>query len=268
MGRLNGKTAIILGGGQTSGSGVGNGRAISIRFAQEGANVMVVARHAESAKGTIECLDDSFRNNCSAFVGDISKEGDVVRIFEECIKRYGQIDIVVNNVGIADYDTSFFNLNFANHERIMKNNVEGALYCFKHIYEYMRPKGGSIIQITLIAGSMTTGDALFSYSSSKHMMKYLGEMMAASYAKDGIRVNNIVLGYVNTPLVINRGIAQGKSCEEVINERNKKVPLRGGAGDAWDTANAAVFLASDESKFITGASIPVDGGMLVCEGRC
>ena len=267
-GRLFGKTAIVIGGGQRKGIGVGNGRAICTRFAEEGANVLIVARHLDSALGTINYINEKYRSNCSVFAGDISNEQSVLEMFSECKKQYGKIDILVNNVGEFKGDSSFFELDFDNYENITQSNVRGAMYCFRHIYPYMKERGGSIIQVSSIAGSMIVRQNLFTYAMSKHSMKYLGEIMAATYAKDGIRVNNIILGYVNTPLVIERGIEAGKKRDEVIEERNKTVPLKGGAGDAWDTANAALFLASDEAKFITGASLPVDGGALVCGGRC
>lgn len=268
MDRLAGKVAIIVGGGQSPGEGIGNGRAISVRFAEEGAKVMVVARHRESAEETINCMNEKDRQNCSVYVCDISQEENVENMLRECNSRYGQIDILVNNVGVCRGDTRFFDLDWNSYEDTMKNNVGGALHIFRHIRPYMKENGGSIIQITSVAGSILTEQKLFSYSFSKHSMKYLGECMAATFARDGIRVNNIVLGYVNTPLAIGYSVNQGKDREEVIRERNRWVPLKGGMGDAWDTANAALFLASDESKFITGASLPVDGGTLVCGGRC
>lgn len=268
MDRLVGKVAIIVGGGQTPGEGIGNGRAISLRFAEEGARVMVVARHRESAEETINCMNEMNRRNCSVYVCDISQEENVENMLRECYNRYGRIDILVNNVGVCQDDARFFDLNLDTHDEIMKNNVGGAISIFRHVHPFMKENGGSIIQITSIAGSVLTEHSLFSYAFSKHTMKYLGECMAATFARDGIRVNNIVLGYVNTPLVIERAVKQGKDRSEVIRERNSWVPLKGGMGDAWDTANAALFFASDESKFITGASLPVDGGALVCDGRC
>ena len=269
MGRLADKVAIIVGGGQRPGQGIGNGRATAVRFAEEGAKVMVVSRHSESAQGTLDAMKESDRMRCSIHTCDISDEESVKEMFKTCYERYGHIDIMVNNIGADADDTDFFHLDMKIYENIMKNNVDGAIYCFRHIYPYMKENGGgAIVQITSIAGSMIGKHNLFSYSLSKHTMKYLGENMAATFVKDGIRVNNIVLGYVNTPLVIEYAVEHGQNREDVIRERNRHVPLKGGMGDAWDTANAALFLASDEAKFITGASLPVDGGAIVCGGRC
>lgn len=269
MGRLADKVAIIVGGGQRPGQGIGNGRAIAVRFAEEGANVMVVSRHQESAQGTLDVMKESDRVRCSIHTCDISNEESVKDMFKTCNERYGHIDIMVNNVGAYVNDTDFFHLDTKVHEDIMQNNVNGTMYCFRHIYPYMKENGGgSIVQIISIAGCMIGNHSLFSYSLSKHTMKYLGENMAATFVKDGIRVNNVILGFINTPLVIERAVEHGQNREDVIKERNKWVPLKGGMGDAWDTANAALFLASDEAKFITGASLPVDGGSIVCDGRC
>lgn len=269
MDRLKDKVAIIIGGGQRPGQGIGNGRATAVRFAEEGAQVMVVSRHPESAQGTLDVMKESDRIRCSIYTCDISNEESVKKMFKTCYERYGRIDIMVNNVGADVDDTDFFHLDMKTHENIMKNNVDGAIYCFRHIYPYMKENGGgAIVQITSIAGSMIGKHDLFSYSLSKHTMKYLGENMAATFVKDGIRVNNVVLGFINTPLVIEYAVEHGRNREDVIRERNRWVPLKGGMGDAWDTANAVLFLASDEAKFITGASLPVDGGSIVCGGRC
>ena len=268
MDRVAGKTAIVFGGGQRSGEGVGNGRAISIRLAEEGASVMAVARHIETAEETLNLMNGKDRDRCIAYSADICNETEVNDVFDICFRKYGHIDIVVNNVGKYGDPERFMDMDFSSYEDMMKNNVEGAMHCFRGVYPYMKNNGGSIIQIVSIAGSMIGNHNRFSYSFSKHCMKYLGENMAATFAKDGIRVNNIILGSVNTPLVIEYAVEHGKNREEVIAERNSRVPLKGVEGNAWDTANAVLFLASDEARFITGVSLPVDGGALVCNGRC
>lgn len=267
MERLKGKNAVIIGGGQRKGEGIGNGRAISIRFAEEGANVTVVARHMESAEGTIDRIGKEYRESCHPDVCDISKEDEVRDLFERIGERIGNIDVLVNNVGVFAKESTFFELDMESHRKSMDVNVNGAMYCFKYVVPLMK-SGGSIIQVSSIGGSIVAAHEFFSYAMSKHMMSYLGENMAATLAPKGIRVNNIILGVVNTPMAIEPLVENGANRKDVVQRRDDAVPLLGGAGTAWDTANAALFLASDESRFITGASLQVDGGALVTNGRC
>ncbi|MBQ7172302.1 MAG: SDR family oxidoreductase [Clostridia bacterium] len=257
-----------MGGGQRPGEGVGNGKAICARFAEEGASVFIVARHIESAKRTLSFIDERHRERCAVFEGDVSKEDDVKNAFRACFERYGRIDALVNNVGVFDGDAAFMDFDMEHFDKAMEITANGAIYCFRHIYSYMKDRGGSVVQISSIGGSMIGKHGRFSYAASKHMMTYLGQNAAATFAGAGIRVNTILLGYVTTPLVIEPMVEAGKTREEAIAARNRLVPLKGGCGDAWDTANAALFLVSDEAKFITGANLPVDGGSLVCGGRC
>jgi len=257
--RLKDKVAIVIGAGQQSGDTIGNGRAISILFAREGAKVMLVDQNIDSAQETKLMIDKEGKESF-AFKANIVKEEDCRQIAESCVGLYGQIDILVNNVGIGEGDKSLVNLSEGIWDKIFNANLKGMFFTCKYILPKMEKQGkGSIINISSIAAVCAT--PLVAYKISKSGVNSLTHQLAMKYAKKGIRINAIMPGYLNTPMAI-EGIsrARGISKEDLIIERNSMVPLKGGMGDAWDTAYAALFLASDEAKFITSVILPVDGG--------
>lgn len=266
--RLKGKVAVIMGGGQTPGEDIGNGRAISVLFAREGARVVVLSKHLERAKKTVEIIERE-GNLAVPYAADITNENEVENFFKYCEKEFGHIDILVNNVGVAFPEDS--ELHFVKDEIWLKTfstNFFASLYCSRQVIPYMRKQGkGSIVQIASIGGYCKPRGkgGLAAYRFSKYAMIKLGEEIAASYAADGIRCNNIILGCVQTSLVMEKVIDQPQKRQLLIKERDQMVPLRGGQGTAWDTAYAALFLASDESRFITGVNLPVDGGTCIGE---
>jgi len=257
--RLKDKVAIVIGAGQQSGDTIGNGRAISILFAREGAKVMLVDQNIDSAQETKLMIDREGKESF-AFKANIVKEEDCRQIAESCVGLYGRIDILVNNVGIGEGDKSLVNLSEDIWDKIFNANLKGMFFTCKYILPIMEKQGkGSIINISSIAAVCAT--PLVAYKISKSGVNSLTHQLAMKYAKKGIRINAIMPGYLNTPMAI-EGIsrARGISKEDLIKERNSMVPLKGGMGDAWDTAYAALFLASDEAKFITSVILPVDGG--------
>ncbi|MFX0035110.1 MAG: SDR family NAD(P)-dependent oxidoreductase [Candidatus Hermodarchaeota archaeon] len=257
--RLKDKIAIVIGAGQQPGDTIGNGRAISILFAREGAKVMLVDQDLNSAQET-KLMIDKEGNESFTFKANIVKEDDCRQIAEKCVELYGRIDILVNNVGIGEGDNKLVKLSEDIWDKIFNTNLKGMFFTCKYVLPIMeKQESGSIINISSIAAICAT--SLAAYKISKSGVNSLTHQLAMKYAKKGIRINAIMPGYLNTPMAI-EGLsrARGISKEDLIKYRNNMVPLKGGMGDAWDTAYAALFLASDEAKFITSIVLPVDGG--------
>jgi NAD(P)-dependent dehydrogenase (short-subunit alcohol dehydrogenase family) len=257
--RLKDEIAIVIGAGQQSGDTIGNGRAISILFAREGAKVMLVDKNIDSAQETQLMIEKEGKESFT-FKANITREDDCRQVAKKCVDVYGRIDILVNNVGIGEGDRSVVNLSEEIWDKIFNVNLKGMFFMSKYVLPIMENQGsGSIINISSIASICAT--PLVAYKISKSGVNSLTHQLAMKYAKKGIRINAIMPGYLNTPMAI-EGISKARkiSKEELIKERNTMVPLKGGMGDAWDTAYAALFLASDEAKFITSVLLPVDGG--------
>ena len=261
MDRLKGKIAIIVGAGQQPGDTIGNGRAISILFAREGAKVMLVDKNIDSALETKSMIEKE-GGESFVFEADIVKEDDCRKIADKCVEICGRIDILVNNVGIGEEDKSLVRLSEEIWDKIFDVNLKGMFFTCKYVLPVMeKQEKGSIINISSAAA--VSAVRYVAYKISKSGVNSLTHQIAMKYAKKGIRVNAIMPGLMNTSMAI-EGIARntGRSKEEIIKSRNKRVPLKGGMGDAWDTAYATLFLASDEAKFITSVILPVDGGQI------
>ena len=265
--RLEGKTAIIVGAGQSPGEGIGNGRATAIRFAREGAKILAVDRNLDSAEQTA-ALARKEGAECFAFQADVTREStlaDAVRFAQE---KWGRIDILHNNVGvsIAGGDAPLLELTEEIFDRVSAINLRGTIMACKHVVPIMRKQGsGVILSVSSIAAWIDY--PLVVYKATKAAMIAFTQQLALQNAAYGIRANVILPGLMNTPMAVDtRAQASGKSRETVAAERDAKVPLRGKMGTAWDVANAALFLASDEANFITGVALPVDGGALVRVG--
>jgi NAD(P)-dependent dehydrogenase (short-subunit alcohol dehydrogenase family) len=257
--RLEGKVAIVTGAGQTPGDTIGNGRAISLLFARAGAKVMLVDLHLDSAQETRSMIGRE-GGEAFPFAADVTRSEDCRQMAEKCTETYGRIDILVNNVGIGQGDQGPVNLKEEVWERIFNVNLKSMFLTCKYVLPYMEKQGsGSIVNISSAAAVCAV--SMLAYKTSKAGANALTHSIAMKYAKKGIRVNAIMPGLMNTPMAI-EGISKfrGISKEDLIQERNSRVPLKGGMGSGWDTAYAALFLASDEAKFITGVVLPVDGG--------
>ncbi|WP_310540751.1 SDR family NAD(P)-dependent oxidoreductase [Phenylobacterium sp.] len=258
--RLKGKTAIIVGAGQTPGETIGNGRAMSILFAREGAQVLCVDRVAERAEETAAMIVAE-GGQATAFTANVTKADDVAAMIEAGKERLGRIDILVNNVGIGGGDGPAHRVEEAAFDRILSVNLKGMWLTIKAAIPTMREQGGgAIVNISSLAG--IAGGNQVAYEVSKAAVNRLTTSVAQSNAAKGVRCNAIMPGLMDTPMAV-AGIAQasGQEQEAVRAARNARVPLGGKMGNAWDTAYAALFLASDEAGFITGAVLPVDGGM-------
>ena len=261
MDRLKGKIAIIVGAGQQPGDTIGNGRAISILFAREGAKVMLVDKNIDSALETKSMIEKE-GGESFVFEADIVKEDDCRKIADKCVEICGRIDILVNNVGIGEEDKSLVRLSEEIWDKIFDVNLKGMFFTCKYVLPVMeKQEKGSIINISSAAA--VSAVRYVAYKISKSGVNSLTHQIAMKYAKKGIRVNAIMPGLMNTSMAI-EGIARntGRRKEEIIKSRNKRVPLKGGMGNAWDTAYATLFLASDEAKFITSVILPVDGGQI------
>jgi len=266
--RLKGKRVIIAGGGQTPGEDIGNGRAMAILFAREGARVLITALHRERAEETARMIREEIPEAVVfSYVLDATCEPAVREMFVRANELMGGIDILVDNIGIMLHtDRSLLSVEEDTYDKMVSVNEKSALFLMRGVYPYMKEKGGSIVLISSIAGVVVGGGGNM-YNTTKAGMIHMGELFASMFAPDGIRVNTVILGMVQTSmaLVFNQE-ASMRTREDVIQSRNAAIPLKGGQGDAWDTAKAALFLASDESRFITGANLPVDGGMILRRG--
>jgi NAD(P)-dependent dehydrogenase (short-subunit alcohol dehydrogenase family) len=261
--RLQGKTAIIVGAGQSPGEGLGNGRATALRFAREGAQVLAVDRDLASAQETA-AMASAEGGACIAFQADVTREETLAAAAAAALERWGRIDILHNNVGvsIAGGDATLLELTEEAFDRVNAINLRGTVMACKHVLPAMRQqRSGAIINISSIAA--WAGYPLVTYKATKAALIAFTQQLAVQNAEFGIRANVILPGLIDTPMAVDtRARAWNKSRAEVVAERNANVPLRQRMGTAWDVANAALFLASDEADFITGVALPVDGGAL------
>ncbi|HRE19505.1 MAG TPA: SDR family oxidoreductase [Rhabdaerophilum sp.] len=265
--RLAGKVAIIMGAG-SSGPGWGNGKATAVRFAEEGARVIAVDYNLAAAEETAALVTDrggkAFARRC-----DVTKSDQVDALVAEIAREFGRIDVLDNNVGIAEVG-GVVDLPEDEWNRVMSVNLTSAFLAMKHVIPVMEKQysqegqGGSIINISSIASVRYTGVAYASYAASKAAMNHLTRVTAAQYAPKKIRVNAILPGLMKTPMVErSAGLAAsyaGGDVEAMWRARDAQVPM-GHMGDAFDVANAALFLASDESRYVTGIELLVDGGI-------
>lgn len=257
--RLSDKVALVVGGGQTPGQTLGNGRAIALTFAQEGARVVVADRDPASAEETAAAIAQAGGHAQVAQV-DVRDDHQCRQAVNQALTHYGQLDIVVNNVGVGSGDAGLSRLTDDAWDDIFAVNVKGALHICRHAIPHMRERQcGVVLNISSVASVCAA--PYLAYKSSKAALNALTHALAMSNAKHGVRVNAILPGLMNTPMAIEGLAAAGKvDRETLIEERNRRVPLRGGMGSAWDVAHAACFLASAEAAFITGVLLPVDGG--------
>ena len=262
--RLQGKTAIIIGAGQSPGEGMGNGRATALRFAREGARILAVDRILAAAEETAALIAAEKGDAC-AFEADVTNEASLADAVQFAHRRWGRIDILHNNVGVSigGGDAALADITEQIFDRVSAINLRGTIMACKHVIPIMRAqRSGVIINISSIAAWVDY--PLVVYKATKAAMIAFTQQLALQNAAYGVRANVILPGLMDTPMAVDtRARTGGKSREAVAAERDAKVPLRGKMGTAWDVANAALFLASDEANFITGVALPVDGGALV-----
>jgi len=260
-GRLDGKVAIVTGAGSV-GAGWGNGKATAALFAREGAKVFgidIIEDHVAETRGLIEAEGGT----CVTHVADVSQEKEVADAVRACRETFGRIDILVNNVGIAVVGGPA-ELEETEWDRLMAINIKSVyLMCRKVLPVMKRQGGGAIVNNASIAALGWCGVNYGFYGASKGAMVSLTRSIAVQFAPDNVRANCVLPGLMNTPLVhaaLTRVYGEEGDIETLIRTRDAQCPM-GHMGDAWDTAHAALFLASDEAKYITATELVVDGGL-------
>ena len=264
---LTGKTAIVIGAGQSPGEGMGNGRASALLYARHGARVLAVDRDLKQAAATVAQITDS-SGIAEACRADVTDEASLESAITGCQDRWGRVDILHNNVGVslAGGDAPVTEITEEAFDKVVAINLRGTVMACKHVLPIMRKQQcGVIINISSMAA--WTNYPLVTYKVTKSAIIAFTEQLAIQNAKYGIRANVILPGKIDTPMAVDtRARLWGKSRAEVVAERDAQVPLRNKMGTAWDVANAAIFLASNEANFITGVALPVDGGASVRVG--
>jgi NAD(P)-dependent dehydrogenase (short-subunit alcohol dehydrogenase family) len=249
-GRLQDKVAIVTGAG-SRGTGVGNGKAASLLFAREGAKVCLVDNVLARAKETLAEIEKE-GGEAFAIAGDVSKDGDCKHIVDACVMRFGKVDILHNNVGIDPGVVSVVDVDEKTWDEVMNVNVKSMMFMSKHAIPVMAQNGGGAI-LTVSSISALRPRGLTPYTTSKQAVIGLTQAMAVDHAPQGIRVNCIAPGPVFTPMVAEHMTPERRA------QRAKASPL-GTEGTAWDIGWAAVYLASDEARWVTGQVLVVDGG--------
>jgi NAD(P)-dependent dehydrogenase (short-subunit alcohol dehydrogenase family) len=261
-GRMRDKIVIVAGAG-ASGPGWGNGKAAAVLYAREGAQVFAVDNRIEAAQETQSIIEGE-GGTCVVFDADVSDNDAVRRMTEACMTRFGRIDVLHNNVGIVEtggaVETSEDSWN-----RVIAVNQTSIFLTCKHVLPHMAERRkGAIVNIGSVAALRWIGFPYIAYSAAKAAMLAMTQNIAIQYAAQGIRANCVLPGLMNTPLIREPlKAAYGGDIESMIEQRDKKSPT-GKMGDAWDTAYAALYLASDEARYVSGTQIVVDGGLTAC----
>ncbi len=257
---LQGRVALVIGAGSIKSGQMSNGRAAAITFARAGAYVVAVDINADAAAETAAAIKaEGF--DCPTFTADAAEEATVAHVVEQTIARFGTVDILYNNVGVLTFG-SVLNTDVATWDHIMAQNVRSMFLTARAVLPHMIKQGrGSIINVSALAAVRYLGPAI-TYSTSKAAVNGFTQAVALEYAKYGIRCNAILPGFIDTPVglsVYERG--DPADVEKRIAHRNSRL-ASGKPGSPWDIAMAALFLASDESAYINGVLIPVDGGVM------
>jgi len=258
-GRLAGKAAVVVGAGQTAGETTGNGRATALLFAREGADLLLVDRDEDSVAETRDRIEAE-GGRATIHLADITEEDACASLAARALDVLGRIDVLHNNVGIGAGDARPTKLDAHVWDRILDVNLKAMWQTCKHVLPVMREQGGgAIVNISSLA-AVADASGLTAYKVSKAGVNALTQSLAMAHARDGIRVNAIMPGLIDTPMgVDSRARMLGRPREEIAAARAADVPL-GHQGSAWDVAYAALYLASDEAAFVTGVVLPVDGG--------
>ena len=258
--RLKDKVALVTGAGSI-GPGWGNGKATAVLFAREGAKVFAVDINRRAAEETCAIIAGE-KGMAEPYVADVSDSAQVKAMVEACVKRFGRVDVLHNNVGIVKIGGPV-EQSEADWDRVIDVNLKSVFLTCKHAIPVMEKQGrGAIVNISSIASIRWLGVPYISYHASKAAINQFTAAVAIEYAKKGIRCNAVLPGLMNTPMVHAAlpGVYSGGDVEKMIKLRDAQCPT-GKMGDAWDIAYASLYLASDEAKYVTGHCLVVDGGI-------
>jgi NAD(P)-dependent dehydrogenase (short-subunit alcohol dehydrogenase family) len=261
-GRLEGKTALVIGAGSI-GPGWSNGKAAATLFAREGAKVYCVDINEAAAHETAEIIR-SEGGTAAAGRADAARSSEVKAVVDECLRQFGRIDVLHNNVGIVELG-GVVELAEEKWDRAFDVNLKSCYLAMKHVIPHMVAQGGgSIVNISSIASLRFLGSNYVAYYTSKAAMNHMTRVTAAEYAARQVRVNAVLPGLMDTPMA-KKGATElhgvpDEALDEAWQKRAARIPM-GWMGDGWDVARAALFLASDEARFITGVELVVDGGL-------
>lgn len=257
--RVKDKVALVTGAGSI-GPGWGNGKAAAVLYAREGAKVLAVDRNLDAAEETCRIIQEE-GGQCQAYTADVTRAAAVNSMVDACLNAFGRIDILHNNVGIPivggpeELDEETWDRQFAVNVKSMYLTCRS---CLPHM---VSKGGGAIVNISSIGSIRYFGYPCASYSASKGAVNQLTQQIAVQYADKGVRANCVLPGLMHTPQIEHYlRSAYGGNVEEMLKQRHQLVPMKR-MGDAWDVAHAALFLASDEAAYITGAQLVVDGGI-------
>jgi len=255
---------MVVGAGSI-GPGWGNGKATAVLFAREGARVFCIDINEQAAQETVDLIRGE-GGEAEACCADASNAADVERAVGLCVERFGGVDVLDNNVGIAEFG-GVVDLPEADWDRVFAVNVKSCFLTMKHVIPVMlRAGGGAIVNISSITSIRDIGVAFVAYNASKAAVNHLTRATAVQYASQRIRVNAVLPGLMRTPIVevafdqMRSGYDDAADVDAMWRARDAQVPM-GHMGDAWDVAHTALFLACDESRYVTGVALPVDGGI-------
>lgn len=260
MKRFESKVAIVTGAGCV-GPGWGNGRAMAVRLVEEGARVLAVDRDAERLAETL-ARAGAARDAIVPCVCDVTDSDSIRQMVQTCLDTFGTIDVLINNVGGSAAGGPVEMREEVWDSQISVNLSSVFLTCKHVLPTLIAKKSGAIVNVASTSGLRWTGSAQVAYAATKAGVIQLSRVVAVQHAADGVRVNTVVPGQLHTPMVEARlaGQRAGGDVEALLAQRQRRIPL-GFMGDGRDTASAALFLASDEARFVTGTEIVVDGGM-------
>src|ERR1700727_1095579 len=265
--RLQDRVAIVVGAGQSPGEGIGNGRATAPPCARGGTKVLCVYYNLASAQETVDMIGAN-GNSAVAFRADVTLETELKAMVADAQARWGRVDILHNNVGVSlsGGDAELLDITEEALDRCIAINLKSCIFAARHVLPIMRAQNSGVI-INISSMAVITTYPYVAYKATKSAMVSFTEQLAYQNAQYGIRANVILPGLMNTPMAVDTRAREFKKTRaEVEAERDSKVPLRKKQGTGWDVANAALFLASDEAGFITGVTLPVDGGASVRRG--
>jgi NAD(P)-dependent dehydrogenase (short-subunit alcohol dehydrogenase family) len=255
-GRVEGKVAIVTGAGSTPGPGVGTGKASAVVLAREGAKVLLVDLHADRAEETRRLIEDE-GGVAMAHAADATRAADCKAMVDAAVEAFGTVDILVNNIGLASVGT-VVDVSEDDWDRAFDVNLRTAFLASKYAVPVMADGGGgSIVNMSSI--SALRGDGTVAYSAAKGGLTAMTVDMAYSHGRQGIRVNAVAPGHITTPMVLS---VSDPATASFTARMREEAGLLGTAGTGWDVAFAVLFLASDEARWVTGAVLPVDSGVL------